>query len=288
MEEKNIAEKIKDAFRSNFGYIAVVVMSLAFVASSFLSIESTGKEIPRIIADGIITFVVGILVNRMFEMQGVINGDADLRVVDAVKKHSEMVEIVAPHLDLLDEWCAVKNAEALARARRTYLSRHGLRYAEHFDADGIRIPARREGGRGLRARMQRFWVGRRVRHAERLRLTRLSAGLLISDTGDLNDPYFLGRSKQEYGLQSAKHDVWSKVILAVFFGYYGVSLVQDFSPANLIWTIFQLALFLLLGALKMEQSQMFVTDEYRERVNKKTDILQMFHACLRKEEEYEH
>ena len=283
MDEKNIAEKIKDAFRANFGYLAVILVSATYVATSFLTVSTTGKSVFRIISDGVLAFVVGILINRMFETQGLINGDADVRVINAVDRHAGTVERIAPYLDELDEWCGIKNAEALARSRRTYLSRYGMRYKDYFTDDGIALPFVPVQYKRWKDRKAEFWRLKHYEHAVNIKITKLSAGLLISDTGDPDDPYFLGRSKQEYGSQSAKHDVWSKLILAALFGYYGLSLLQSFSVANLIWTVFQLSIFLLLGFLKMEQSQMFVTDEYRARVNKKTDILQMFSLYLRKE-----
>ena len=285
MEEKNIAERIKDAFRSNFGYIAVVLVSCAYIATSFLTIEATGKSIARILADGVLAFVVGVLINRMFEAQGVINGDADNRVINAAVRHAEMVETVAPFLDELDAWCEIKNAEALARARRTYLSRHGMRYKDYFSADGLPLEFVARDCTRYKERFAEIKRKRRFEHALNMKLTRLSAGLLISDTGDANDPYFLGRSKAEYGSESARHDVRSKLVLAGLFGYFGVSLLQSFSVANLIWTLLQLTVFLLMGAIKMEQSYMYVTDEYRSRVNKKTDILQMFKVYMGKERE---
>ena len=285
MEEKNIAEKIKDAVQSNFGYIAVVIVSATYIATSFITITESGKSIPRIIADGLLAFIVGVLLNRMFELQGLINGDADVRVKASVKRHSETVEAVAPHLDELDEWCEMKNAEALARARRTYLSHHGMRYKDYFTEDGIPIPFIPAPCK-TRKEKRADWVRKKhFEHAVNIKLTRLSAGILISDTGDPNDPYFLGRSKMEYGKQSARSDVASKTILAALFGYFGVSILQDFSVAGLIWTILQLAVFLLMGAIKMEQSFMYVTDEYRSRISKKTDILQMFQAHQRKEKD---
>lgn len=284
MEEKNFAEKIKDAFRSNFGYIAVVLVSVAYIATSFLTITESGKTIPRIIADGVLAFIVGVLINRMFETQGIINGDADDRVKTAVTRHASMVETVAPNLDELDDWCEKKNTEALARARRTYLSRNGMRYKDYFGADGLPLDFIPQPCQSSKEKKAEYLRRKHFEHAVNIRLTKLSAGLLISDTGDPNDPYFLGRSKKEYGEQSARKDVVSKIVLAFLFGYYGVALLQSFSVANLIWTILQLSVFLLMGALKMEQSYLYVTDEYRSRVNKKTDILIMFNVCLKKGE----
>ena len=285
MEEKNIAEKIKDAFRSNLGYIAVILVSVAYVATSFMTLATTGKSVFQIISDGVLSFVVGVLMNRMFETQGVINGDADPRVIKSVDRHAGTVEEIAPYLDELDEWCARKNAEALVRGRRTYLSRYGMRYKDYFAEDGTPIrfaPAETKTRKEKRAE---WWRRKRYDHAVNMRITRLSAGLLISDTGNPNDPYFLGRSKNEYRTQSARQDVWSKLILAALFGSYSLTLLADFSLANLLWTVLQLTVFLLMGALKMEQSYMYVTDEYRDRVDKKTNILRMFQAELRKENE---
>lgn len=283
MEEKNIAERIKDAFRSNLGYIAVLLVSVAYVATSFMTIATTGKSPWQILSDGVLSFIVGVLMNRMFETQGVINGDADPRVIATVGKHASMVETIAPYLDELDEWCAVKNAEALARARRTFLSSYGMRYKDYFSEDGTPLPYVPEACRTRKERKAEFWRRKKFEHAINIKITHLSAGLLISDTGDPNDPYFLGRSKAEYTTQSARKDVWSKIILSVLFGVYSLSLLADFSIANLLWTILQLAVFLLMGSLKMEQSYIYVTDEYRNRVDKKTNILQMFNRFLREE-----
>ncbi len=292
MEEKNIAERIKHVFRSYFGYLAVTLVSLTYVAASFITVSATGKSVGEIIADGVIAFLVGMLINRMFETQGVINGDADERVILANSRHANMVDSVAPYLDVLDDWCDVKNAEALARARRQYLSRYGMRYRDYFEADGTPIPPKKSVYRGflahLKHRKEIREEGRRLYRFERalhLKLSKLSAGILISDSGTPADPYFLGRSKREYSSESARRDVWSKLSTAFLFGYYGVQLITGFSVADLIWTVLQLSFFLLMGAIKMEQSYLFVTDEYRSRVNKKTDILQMFRLYLGKEKE---
>jgi hypothetical protein len=79
--------------------------------------------------------------------------------------------------------------------------------------------------------------------------------------------------------------VWTKAILAFIFGYYGLTLLQNFSWAGLLWTVLQLAIFLLMGALKMEQSNIYVVDEYRSRITKKTSILKMFVASRKEYED---
>lgn len=284
-EEKNIAERIKDAFSKNLGYIAVVLVSVAYVATSFLTVANTGKSPWQIIYDGVLAFVVGVLMNRMFETQGMINGDADHRVITAVDKHADMVEVVSPLLDELDEWCDEKNAQALARSRRIYLSRYGMRYHDYFSEDGTPLPFVPVAYNKLKDKFKEFDRKRRFKHALKIKITRLTSSLLISDTGNPNDPYYLGRSKKEYETQSAKQDVRVKAIFAFIFGYYGIQLLANFSWANLLWTALQLAFFLLMGALKMEQATIYVVDEYRSRITKKTSILTMFVASRKEGEE---
>ena len=286
-EEKNIAEKLKDAFSANLGYIAVVLVSVAYVSTSFLTVATTGKSAWEIIYDGVLAFVVGVLMNRMFEKQGIINGDADHRVITTVEKHEDMVETVAPLLDELGEWCDEKNAQALARARRIYLSRYGMRYKDYFAEDGTPLPFVPAVCDNRKDKRKEIIRKKRFEHAQNIKITQLSAGLLISDTGDPNDPYFLGRSKVEYETQSAKQDVRIKATLGFIFGYYGLALLADFSWAKLLWTVLQLAIFLLMGALKMEQSNIYVVDEYRSRITKKTSILKMFVASRKESEESE-
>ena len=279
------SERLRDAIRNYLGYGAVVLVVLAYIASAFLTLEATGKSVGQILTDGAIVFLLGLTINRMLDLQGIHNGERDLRVRETEDRHAELVESVAPRLDALDAFCEVKNAEALARARRTYLSHRGLRYHDYFDAQGFCVCRCRPHESTLRARFRAAREKATVRRAERIKLTRLSAGLLISDSGNPADPYFLGRSKREYERQSGRGDVLSKLLTALVFGYYGVSLLHGFSLAELIWTLLQVGLFLLMGAIKMEKSYLYVVDEYRGRIKKKSDVLRAFLCASAREEE---
>ena len=75
--------------------------------------------------------------------------------------------------------------------------------------------------------------------------------------------------------------------MALLFGYYGVELLENFSWGALIFKLFQVALFLLIGVTRMLRTYFFMTDEYRARIVKKIDLLQMFGASLAKAEKRE-
>ena len=52
--------------------------------------------------------------------------------------------------------------------------------------------------------------------------------------------------------------------------------LEEFSFEDLIWKGLQISIFLLIGITTMYRSRFFVTEEYRGRLVKKIDCLQMF------------
>ena len=277
-------EKIKDLFRNYVGYLAVAFVSFAYVATAFVSFRGHAKSLAQIVADGVAAFVLGILINRIFDAQGIVNGERDPRVLETTRLHGQIVERLGAYLGELETWCECKNAEALCRMRRKYLSVRGMRYEEYFDADGMPKPFLARPAKGWHARWlelrRRFWFER----ALYMELTPLTAGGLTSDGINPNDPFYMGRSKPEYLAQSAKTDVVTKILLALVIGYYSAEFIRNFDPAYLIWTVFQVGVFVAMGVMKMQRSTLFVTDEYRGRIIKKIDILQQFETDLKKEE----
>ena len=118
----------------------------------------------------------------------------------------------------------------------------------------------------------------------RMKLTQITAGLLISDAGEADDPYAMGRSKPEYIKAATKKDIVVKSLTALLFGYYGVSLITDFSWANLIWMVLQAGILICMGVFSMQTSIIYVTDEYRGRIIKKIDLLEQFEISIKEEE----
>ena len=278
------SEKIRDLIRNNAGYFSVFLVSMIYIATAFVDIDHNEKTVGQIIADGVVTFFLGILINRIFDMQGMMNGDRDVRVLNTVKLHGETVTRIAPFLDRLEDWCEEQNRQARVTVRKKFLMRQGIRYDDFFDEDGFPKPyvfVECKDKRAKKMERRRWMIYQRAVY---MKLTPLNAGMLISDGGRQDDPYYFGRTKAEYEKTTFKKDVVSKVVFAMVCGYYGVTLAQDFSYARLIWTALQVGIFLIMGVVKMYQSYIFVTDEYRGRIVKKVDTLQRFEIFINKED----
>lgn len=277
-----MGEKVKDFFKQNIGYFIVALVSIVYICTAFITIDETGKTIGEIIADTAIVFFLGFFINRVFDLQGMMNGDRDERVIKAITVHGETVVKVSPYLDRLDEWCKLKNEENLKMQRIRILASEGLRYDDYFNEDGSAKPFVVDEEK-LNNKLLRKTERARIRcfkKALHLKLTPLSAGALTSEGSKKQDPYNFGRTRGQYETQTGVRDIVSKVCIAIIFGYYGVRLIQDFNYANLIWNGLQVAIFLIMGCIKMYNSFLFITGEYRTRVVRKTNNLEMFYNYI--------
>ena len=273
-----MGEKARDFLKKNIGYIVVALVSAIYIATSVIAMGETGKKIGEIIADGAIVLFLGVFVNRIFDLQGMMNGDREDRVQATIRLHGEAVVRISPYLDRLDKWCEEKNKEALKMQRTKILASEGMRYDDYFDEKGGAKPfiVNNERLKDKYLRGDELKRLRCYRKALRLKLTPLTASGLTSEGVKKQDPYYLGRTKSQYERGATISDLVEKIVIACLFGYYGAELVQDFSYADLIWKLLQVGIFFITGVIKMHQSYMFVVDEYRSRIVKKIDNLQKF------------
>lgn len=277
-------KKLKEILTQNLGYIAVGLVAIIFMLTAFLEMGKTGKTIGEIITDGAVFFLLGCIINRMLDLQGLSEGERDERVVNTLRLHGETVDRITPHLEELDTWCEEKNRDALKMQRKKILACECLKYSDFFDEEGVAKPfsfnKERMDNKLLKAEEERKY--RCYQEAVQLKLTPLSAGDLTSEGGRADDPNYLGRTKIQYETQTRVWDIIMRAGSAVVFGYYSVDLIENFSYAAIIWRALQLAMLLLMGAIRRQMSYNFMTDEYRARIIKKIDNMQKFENDMNK------
>lgn len=282
-------DKFKDAFKNSVGFIAVFILCALYLCVSFITVSETGKSVANILADTAIAFVFGVCVNSIFELQGMLEGDKDPRMVETAKKHAEKITAISPYIEDLSSWCDNKNSEAVKIQRVRILAAAGLKYNSVFNEEGVSLPyepaeypeannltrwqAFNEILRRKKIESKRY---RGYRTAINLSITPLTASVLTSEGGRSNDPFYLGRTKIEYERTQTFKSVFSRIATALIFGYYGASLIENFAWSSLIWTLLQVGTFLACGIISYYNAKIFVVDEYRGRICKKTENLQAF------------
>ncbi len=283
-------EKVKDFFKQNIGYFIVAFVSIVYIATAFITIDTTGKTIPQIFADGAIAFLLGTFIVQIFEFQGMMNGDREPKFQRTIEEHDEIVVRVAPHIDKLDGWCEKENKKNYKTQRTKILAHVGLKYDDCFDENGVAKvwTPNEERLKNPTLRKAELKKMHGYQKSVNLKLTELNASELMGEGSRQQDVFYFGRTKAQYLTQSGLREIISKIGTAVIFGYYGVKLIQGFNYANLIWMTLQVALFIVMGVVRMFQSYNFVVDEFRGRIIKKIDHLQKFENYIKKSEVQNH
>ena len=129
----NFNDKIRAFLHRNAGYLIVLVVSVAYVATSVLGLNESGKSLMRILGDGAVAFIVGCAINIVLGLQGIINGERDERFLSTIALHAESVEKITPHIEKLDDWCSDRNEDNLVAQRTRILAAEGMKYSDYFD-----------------------------------------------------------------------------------------------------------------------------------------------------------
>lgn len=263
MKRNNLTE----AIYKNAGYFVVVLISLVYVASSLINISRSGKSVYEIVGTGVLSLILGVLINGIFRSMGVQKGDCDERTLATNALHAKSIEEILPYIDRLDEFCEAENARALCAVRTRILAREGMKYSDYFDDEGNLINENVP---------QEKLKKKAYKKALRVRLKPLLSSNLTSDGVKATDPFDFGRSKKSYTTRRSASDIVIKLLMAVIFGYFGVTLSSDVNFASIIWNSLQIVLYITGGVIQMYSSYSWVVDDYRSSIIKKIDYLQKF------------
>ena len=256
-----------EMFYKNAGYFVVVLISLVYVASSLINISRSGKSVYEIVGTGVLSLILGVLINGIFRSMGVQKGDCDERTLATNALHAKSIEEILPYIDRLDEFCEAENARALRAVRTRILAREGMKYSDYFDDEGNLINENVP---------QEKLKKKAYKKALRVRLKPLLSSNLTSDGVKATDPFDFGRSKKSYTTRRNASDIVIKLVTAVIFGYFGVTLSSDVNFASIIWNSLQIVLYITGGVIQMYSSYSWVVDDYRSSIIKKIDYLQKF------------
>ncbi|MBR2024972.1 MAG: hypothetical protein IKA02_04115 [Clostridia bacterium] len=258
----------------NAGYYCVGLISLCYIASSLILISKTGRSVCEIIGTGFISMVVGSLINGSFRSIGIRRGEENEKTVETLSDHSKTVEEISPYIDTLDEFCDRENKMAKKRIRTKILASVGLKYQDCFDEDGTLIKF--DLTELDKTRQKDKKVKNAYEKAKNLKIKELTPDSLTTEGGNEENPFDFGKSKSSYNKNRSFSDVLVRVIMAVIFGYFGVTLVSEVNFATIIWNTLQIVMYVSSGVVGMYSTYMWVVNDYRQGVIKKIEYLKRF------------
>ena len=272
MEKNSFLESLY----KNAGYYCVWLISLIYIAGSLILISKTGKSIYEIIGTGFISMVVGSLINGSLRSVGVRRGEENEKMIEAQKNHAEVLCQVSPHLDKLEEFCDIENKNAIKKIRIKILAAAGLKYNDCFDENGVCKELLLTQDRKNRRKNRK--IMRAYRKAVNLKIKELTVDALTFEWGNTDNPFDFGKSKREFSKSKNATDIITRVIMAIIFGYFGVTLVSEINFATIIWNALQIVMYITSGVVGMYSTYMWIVDDYRQGILKKIEYLNRFIA----------
>ncbi len=272
MEKNSFLESLY----KNAGYYCVGLISLIYIAGSLILISKTGKSIYEIIGTGFISMVVGSLINGSLRSVGVRRGEENEKMIEAQKNHAEVLCQVSPHLDKLEEFCDSENKNAIKKIRIKILAAVGLKYNDCFDENGVCKELLLTQDRKNRRKNRK--IMRAYRKAVNLKIKELTVDALTFECGNTDNPFDFGKSKREFSKSKNATDIITRVIMAVIFGYFGVTLVNEINFATVIWNALQIVMYITSGVVGMYSTYMWIVEDYRQGILKKIEYLKRFIA----------
>ena len=286
----------EEAFYKNAGYIAVFIISLVYIAGSMLMISRTGKTVLEILGTGLLSMIVGLLINGVFRGIGIRRGDEDEKMRSTVALHARAVEEITPYMNKLDSFCRLQTEEARKSLRTQILLEEGISYEEVFDEKGaikIKEPyflystEEIKGAHGFFERQRLRERNRRYRgailRAMRLKIKSLTPSSLTTDGARGENPFDFGKSKSQFSRGKGASDILIRVLMAVIFGYFGVSLASEINVASIIWNSLQIVMYICGGIIQMHNAFVWVTESYRGSIIRKIDLIERFLLFAKKD-----
>lgn len=268
----------------NAGYLAVLLISIAYIVSSLVTISKTGKSAIEIIGTSVLSFIVGTLITSSFRSIGVSKGEISEVMISTNNLHGKTVDEITPYIDRLDAYCEMENREVLKRIRTKILAKAGLKYDDCFDSCGIALeitidykscqPSAVSSQREVKKKIKQ--KKRAYNRAVHLKLKPLLASNLTSDGVSAENPFDFGSTKKTYTTQKNITGTFSRVLTAIIVGYFSVSLATSIDYATLIWNALQIVMYIVGGVIQMYASYNWIVDDYRQSIIKKIDYLQKF------------
>lgn len=279
-------KKIKTFFWDNIGFVITVIVCTAYVALSLFTIDRTGKTVGEILLDGALFLLLSLVVDIMLTMQGTLLGGRNETLLATRQTHGEIVERITPYINQLDKWCDKRNEEALKANRTRYLASHGLKYSEYYDDEAnflgynedkekLKSPRRSFEYKTEKARLKA------VKKSLKLEITPLTTNSLTGGDSKADDPYAFSPTRQEYLKKKSGQAPVIKIVFAIVVGLYSAKLLEDINYGEVIWAAFQVAYAFVLGIIDMYKAMIFMTDDFRNGIIQKINILEKFERAMK-------
>ena len=197
------------------------------------------------------------------------SGKQSKRYVDAKTKHTKLVQLGLPKQKQILKYATSVATNNLKESRMTNLAANGLYYGDYFDNEGNYIGGDYKHNKKLKSYQRK--IIRKCIHQK---------VILPSIFGDISSKYF-GLKREVTQNEYKGANAIKNIILRVFLAFASVSVVFEFigfSATSLIFSFFQIVLWVSSGLIQRINNFNFVNETLASQLEERSLIIESYFA----------
>jgi len=284
-----LAASIKKNITAILLDVGIVGVAVAYIFYNILDFHKTETDPWRLLMKGLVGIFVGVGLKWMLGEKGLIKGHNDPQFTRPKDTFYDRTETAVPYIDKYDEFVNKERIEKTYRNRKIHLNNYKMKYETFFDENGdyieheIWTPRQKakflknpyDDSKELPENVVVLYFRQRLCLKKCVRL-QIFVPDVFSDYGDaIAEDEKAPKTENSVRRKNTRSNFVSAVIFAMI-GVYFVPDILDFSWAAIIWSIFQVFMWLAFGIINFYQNYTFVVIDEVKQINKKDKLLTKF------------
>lgn len=269
VEDSTPMNKTISFLKSNILTILLVLSCIAFVFKDMVNVEESNKSILEILASGLLTLIMALVVDTIMSKKGTLAGLASVQYITTLERYGKEIDKTDPHIDKLDGFCDTKNDQRIIRAQKKILRLQRIKFEDFMNKTQEEVC-------GNNKEKNKAWE-----KAVKVKIHMLTSDYLLSET---DDNYEMGKKEKtldQVERNSMLSKLGTKVVFACITGYFGITIVIN--KANLIWGAIQVFIWVCWGTISYFQRYLYVVNTHRQTIIRKTKYLIEFNTIQERE-----
>ena len=267
-------KKSTEALKNNLQKIIITLICLLYVAQGIFSIVKKDGTVLEILGDISLSIIVGVALSINFNSMGLKDGRNSELFQSSIATYGEAKVKATKYFDKLPNWCDFKNEQELEFAKKNIILEAGLNwkaykygYYKNKEVFNNKLDDKQK---------------KEVLKADKLKIPKLTTQELLSDLPHIKSKNKFGRDINEYVSKNIASELFNKVFMSIICGLFGLEPIITGSNAaeiiaGILWNAFQIAIWIIFGVFKYNNSKSFIEDEYRQtHIISKTEYLNEF------------
>ena len=247
-------KKVTSWVRSNAAFIFLTIISIYFVFSSTVNVGLQKLNTKELILFICTTLIFGVIITSLVGDTGYEAGKKDDSYIQTRQEAIDYAEKCLPYREEAELYVNREIDKGIVQDRTTALATSGLKYVEVFDENGVYIMSK-PTFKELKYRQKKTVIRARLIKKQDFTLFGFAAGKVV---GRKPTPNEVDRRKRQAVTLTITRVFMAIVMGSIMFSFIGISF------ASILYSIYQLLIWIGSGMLTRQKNYNFIVIECRE------------------------